>query len=113
MIIIILHADSQVLILSAVLILMDVDKLEKMLQAMTGQKDVKKYMRTIAHWTNMVKQKERLETADPKDMLTLSNLRELGIFSIETDSGSMTVTLTEEGKELSKDFFMKAYYVKG
>lgn len=92
---------------------MDVDKLEKILQEMTGEKNVKKYLRVIAHWTKTISKQGEMMTADPKDMLTLSKLQDMGIFDVKFEDGTAVVKLTEEGKNLSKDFFMKAYYVEG
>ena len=91
---------------------MDVDRLEKVLQEITGEKNVKKYMRVISHWTKAVSKSGEITTADPKDMLTLSKLQDIGIFEIKFESGIATVKLTEDGKKLSRDFFMKAYYVE-
>lgn len=90
---------------------MDVDSLERILQEMTGEKNVKPMMRKIAHWTKSVKNQGTYIAVDPRDVSAIEKLRPLGIFSVTAAGGVVRVSLSEKGSQLSDDFYRKAYYV--
>lgn len=95
---------------------MDVEKLEKMLQELTGEKDVRPFMRTVAHWTKRIKaSNNRFVTDNIREGSSLKKLGELGIIALEIRpkdlAEEITATLTDDGRELSDDFFRKGFYL--
>ncbi len=95
---------------------MDMEKLERILQELTGEEDVRPFLRTVAHWTKRIKSNgNKFVTADLKEGESLKKLSELRIIKIDIRpkdlADEVTATLTEEGEELSKDFFKKGFYL--
>ncbi|MBI4170377.1 MAG: hypothetical protein HY514_01690 [Candidatus Aenigmarchaeota archaeon] len=95
---------------------MDVEKLEKILQEITGEDDVKPFIKTIAHWAKRIKaSNNKFVTDNHKEAESLKKLSELRIIKIDIKPKDIfeevTAILTEEGEELSKDFFMKGFYL--
>lgn len=98
---------------------MDVDGLQKVLEALgVPRLKLKPTMRSCAHWVNRVNQSGGAYTAvAPAEVASLKKIAELGIMSLQATvapgAEMVTASLTPAGKELSKDFFLKAYFVKG
>ncbi len=95
---------------------MNVEKLEKMLKELTGEKDVKPFMKTVAHWTKRIKSSDnRFVTDNHRESEALKKLSELRIVKLDIKPKDIfeevTASLTDDGKELSEDFFMKGFYL--
>ena len=95
---------------------MDVEKLEKLLRELTGQKDVGPFMKTVAHWTKKIKaSNNRFVTDNHREAESLKKISELKIIEITIKPKELyeevTASLTKEGEELSTDFFMKGFYL--
>lgn len=90
---------------------MNVETLENVLKDLTQQPDVKPIMRKIAHWTKTIKNNGTYLTVDQKEIESIEKLRDLGIFDISSDRGVVRIALSESGKQLSDDFYRKAFYI--
>lgn len=90
---------------------MNVDDLEQMLRELTGEHDVRPWMKIIAHWTKKIKKEGTYVTTDEEEIKSLRKIKDLGIFFVKEEDGELKASLTDEGNELSKDFFMKGYYL--
>jgi len=95
---------------------MDVEKLEKILKELTGEEDVKPFMKTVAHWTKRIKSSDnKFVTDNYREGEALKKLSELRIVKLDIKPKDIfeeiTASLTEDGKELSEDFFMKGFYL--
>ena len=98
---------------------MNVDSLQKVLETLgVPRLKLKPTMRSVAHWVNRVNESQgSYTTVAPHEVASLKKVAELGVISLSTTAAPgtemVTASLTPAGKELSKDFFLKAYFVKG
>lgn len=92
---------------------MDVDALEKAMEAFAEKKQIKPAMRKVAHWVKKIKKEGRYETGIPQEMRAIKTIEQLGILNVEDRGLFVVAELNDKGKELDKDFFLKGYYIQG
>ena len=63
---------------------MDVEKLEKILKELTGEEDVKPFMKTVAHWTKRIKSSDnKFVTDNYREGEAMKKLSELRIVKLD------------------------------